>query len=306
MPKDLRVKQDFEHFTVVDRFGNALPFSKGILATSILATGAETPHAYEVAHHIQRYLYDNQINTISADELTLLSAEKIAEVLSDQAAESYLLWRKARRIGRPMIISLLGSSGVGKSTLATRLALRLGINRVVTTDAIREVLRTVIPTSVLPELHVSSYEAIEADLKEEQTSTYHRQARAVGSASAAVAKRYVREKKNVLFEGVHLLPGSMTKELSGMDENPIIVEVLLALDDPQTHGNRLARRLTSEPGRDGTRHLKKFEVIRSLQETLQALSQKAGIREFDVGSDEDLTQEIVREIVDQALDKGNG
>jgi 2-phosphoglycerate kinase len=230
-----------------------------------------------------------------------LTAEKLSELLSEESAESYLLWRKARRIGRPIIISLLGSSGVGKSTLATRLALRLGINRVVTTDAIREVLRTVIPVSVLPELHVSSYEAIEIDLKEAQASTYHRQARAVASASAAVAKRYVREKRNVLFEGVHLLPGYMTEQLNGMGEQPIVVEILLALGDRELHNSRLSHRLVTEPGRDGTRHIKRFDVIRNLQDTMQNLSRKAGIREFDVGSDEDLTQKIVKEIVEQAL-----
>ena len=301
MPRDLKVERAFENFTVVDRLGNALPFSKGILATSILATGAETPQVYEVAHAVQSHLYRQQLTRISAEELTALTAETLSRLLSDELAESYLLWRKARRIGRPIVISLLGSSGVGKSTLATRLALRLGINRVVTTDAIREVLRTVIPASVLPELHVSSYEAIEIDLKEAQTSTYHRQARAVASASAAVARRYVKEKRNVLFEGVHLLPGYIAEQLNGMDEQPIVVEILLALGDRELHNNRLSHRLRAEPGRDGSRHLKGFDVIRNLQDTMQDLSRKAGIRQFDVGSDEDLTQKIVKEIVDQAL-----
>ncbi|MBT8442774.1 MAG: hypothetical protein KJO76_10345 [Gammaproteobacteria bacterium] len=302
MPTDLRVKQDFRDFVVVDRFGSELPFSKGLLATSILATGAETPRAYEVAHHVQDYLHDRRLQRISAEELTNLTADTIARLQSEDVAERYLLWRRARRIGRPIIISLLGSSGVGKSTLATRLALRLGINRVITTDSIREVLRTVVPASVLPELHVSSYEAIADDLEELHSSTYHRQARAVASASAAVAKRCVNETKNALFEGVHLLPGSLAGHLGDMDENPIVVEFLLSLGDPELHNNRLVHRQVSEPGRNGARHLASFEVIRELQQTMQEAARKAGIPEFDVGSDEDLTQRIVREIVRQALE----
>ncbi len=163
MPIDLRMDAGLGHCVVVDRLGNTLPFSKGILATSILATGIETPRAYEVARTIQDRLVREQTDRIDSDALTLVTAQQIEQLVSKEIADSYMLWRKARRIGRPIIISTLGSSGVGKSTLATRLALRLGINRVVTTDAIREVLRTVIPASVLPELHVSSYEAIESD-----------------------------------------------------------------------------------------------------------------------------------------------
>lgn len=301
MPIDLRRDTGLEHCNVVDRLGNELPFSKGILATSILATGIQTPSAYDVARIIQERLKGDNTEQISSEKLTQITAEEVARLVSSDIAESYLLWRKARRIGRPIIISMLGSSGVGKSTLATRLALRLGINRVVTTDAIREVLRTVIPTSVLPELHISSYEAIETDLQEAQASTYHRQARAVSSACAAVARRYVKETKNVLFEGVHLLPGFISRELQDMDENPIVVELLLALRDEDTHNARLNHRLVHEPGRDGTRHLQKFEVIRGLQLSMQNLARNANVPEYDVGSDEDLTQKIVRAIVAKAL-----
>ena len=277
-------------------------FPRGSLATSILATGVETPIAYEVARNLQDHLHGNQIREIESDELMKLTGQELSRLVSPEVAEGYLLWRKARRIGRPIVVSMLGSSGVGKSTLATRLALRLGINRVVTTDAIREVLRTVIPSSVLPELHVSSYEGIESEFKETRESTYQRQSRAVASACGAVARRYVKEKKNVLFEGVHLLPGFLTREVEDMDERPIVVEILLAVGDEDMHFARLTHRLDSEPGRDGARHLQHFSVIRELQASMQSLAEEAGVPEYDVGRDEDLTQRIVKAIVAKALD----
>ena len=46
---------------------------------------------------------------------------------------------KMRRLARPLIILLGGPTGAGKSTVATMLASRLGITRVIPTDAIREV-----------------------------------------------------------------------------------------------------------------------------------------------------------------------
>lgn len=302
MPIDLRADIELPHCAVVDRLGNSLPFSKGILATSILATGIETPKAYEVARFVQERLRQRNSYSIDSDDLTAITAEHIGELVSAETAERYMLWRQARRIGRPIVVSMLGSSGVGKSTLATRLALRLGINRVVTSDAIREVLRTVIPNSVLPELHRSSYEEAKGEPEQDHASTYHRQARAVASACVAVGKRYVKEKRNVLFEGVHLLPGMMTQELEGMEEKPIVVELMLALDDENLHNARLSHRLVSEPSRDGTRHLQNFDVIRGLQRSMRDLAQTAGVPEYDVGSDEDLTQKIVKAIVAKALD----
>ena len=58
--------------------------------------------------------------------------------------------RSAGGPGRPVVIVLGGAPGSGKSTLATNLAVRLDITRVVTTDAMREVLRVVVPATVLP------------------------------------------------------------------------------------------------------------------------------------------------------------
>src|SRR6185503_6884115 len=52
-----------------------------------------------------------------------------------------------------------GTTGVGKSTLATQLATRLGIVRVVATDAIREVMRALFSHELMPTLHASSFEA---------------------------------------------------------------------------------------------------------------------------------------------------
>jgi len=302
MPSDHVADKTLWTCQVIDRLGTSRPFSKGLLATSILATGIKPLTAYEVAKLVQDRLRKSGEEVIDSATLTQITADGISRAVSSEVAERYLLWRKARKIGRPIIISMLGSSGVGKSTLATRLALYLGINRIVTTDSIREVLRTVIPQSVLPELHVSSYEATETDLNEAPSSTYHRQSRAVVSACAAVARRYVHEKRNVLFEGVHLLPGYLTRELEGMDEKPIVVELLLALEDKGIHNARLNDRLVTEPGRDGRRHLERFEVIRGLQDNMRGLAQAANISEYDVGSDQDLTQNIVREIVTKALD----
>ncbi|MEZ5670818.1 MAG: AAA family ATPase, partial [Alphaproteobacteria bacterium] len=144
--------------TVRDRVGLHLPFSRGIMASAILATGLPTDQAYAIASRIQRDLDAQGPREIAADELAALAAAAIDRMADPSYGQRYRSWRAAKRSGRPVVVVLSGAPGVGKSTVATRLANRLGIARVVTTDTIREVLRTVIPASVLPELHASTYE----------------------------------------------------------------------------------------------------------------------------------------------------
>ncbi len=105
------------------------------------------------------------------------------------------------------MIVLCGAPGTGKSTLATRIAVRLDITRVVTSDAIRDVLRTVVPKRSLPELHRSTFELVVPD-SPEPFSGFDRQCNAVGSAAVAIADRLADEHRSLILEGVHMLPGA--------------------------------------------------------------------------------------------------
>lgn len=139
---------------VCDWEGAGLPFSKGLLATQILATGLETDRAYAIAADVERELVEKRVRAISAGELEERVSSMLTTRISAESATRFLAWRSVKRSGRPFLVALCGVPGVGKSTLATRLAVRLGINHLITTDTIREVLRTVIPETVLAELHV--------------------------------------------------------------------------------------------------------------------------------------------------------
>ena len=298
MPADLRSETP-EPIQVRDNDGVDLPFSRGIMATSILATGVETDRAYGIAETIQRTLLTSGCSELDTDSLADLAAAKIAESAGDAAAARYVAWRHVRHANRPIVVCLAGAPGVGKSTLATRLALRLGVNRVVPSDAIREVLRTVIPDTVLPELHVSTYEAPDGTDGGSPRSGFVRQARAVTNASAAVASRLSAEGRHVILEGVHLLPGDVSARLRELESEALVVEVLLTLSDACAHQLHLRRRARTEPHRDGSRHLRNFPVIRQLQDELQRRAALAGVPEFDISRPEQLTQHIVDRIVDQ-------
>jgi len=296
MPIDLAPQNEASLIQVRDRAGTGLPFSRGLMATSILVTGLRTEDAYAAAADIQQQLIRRQDNEIDADELAELAQRTIEDRAGTAAAERYRAWRRAKRSGRPVIVVLAGAPGVGKSTLATRLAVRLGITRVVTTDTVREVLRSVIPRSVLPELHISTYETTETHPGDPPLGAFHRQARAVSAATTPIAARMASEHTSAIIEGVHLMPGFLSSELADHPVNPIVVEMTAVLDDTDHHRAHLVRRAHSEPAREGRRHLSHLGRIRDLQQLLVDQAKAADVPVYDIAHSHDLTQRIVDEV----------
>jgi 2-phosphoglycerate kinase len=298
MPSDLAIDRNDSLIQVRDRRGVDLPFSKGLMATSILATGLETGRAHAIAADVERILRNRQTREVGADDLANLAIQAIERTAGREAAERYSAWRRAKRAGCPIVVALGGAPGVGKSTIATRLALRLGINRVVPTDAVREVLRTVVPDTVLPELHVSTYESIERHGEADMSLTnFRRQAHAVLSASVAVAARLTSERRSVILEGAHLLPGEVRRHLAERGSDAIVIELLMTVAHEDAHRDHLTQRLRAEPARGGARHLTHLPVIRRLQDELRSLAHSADVAEHDVAHPEDLTQRIVDQVV---------
>src|SRR5919107_864662 len=93
-------------------------------------------------------------------------------------------------------------SGVGKSTIATMLAARLGVNRVIATDVIRQVLRAFFTHEAMPTVHHSAFEA-------GGIAGYRDQAQRAGTGITPIVPRAANEGKPVVVEGVHVVPGGV-------------------------------------------------------------------------------------------------
>jgi len=87
MPSDLAAAGRL--VIVRDSAGLGLPFSKGLMATSILATGAETDQAYAIAAEIQRELTGRAASDIDAHELAMLAARTIEARAGAEFAARY-------------------------------------------------------------------------------------------------------------------------------------------------------------------------------------------------------------------------
>src|ERR1051325_9362430 len=59
---------------------------------------------------------------------------------------------------RSVILLIGGATGTGKSTVATEVAHRLGINRVTSTDVVRQTIRGFFAPEYMPSIHRSSFD----------------------------------------------------------------------------------------------------------------------------------------------------
>ena len=132
-----------------------LPFSKGLLASQIMVTGLSPYRAYQVAEEVELRLMEGRRGAIESSELATITLEVIRDVAGERYASNYLRWQRVEHLDVPIVILIGGATGVGKSTIATQLAARLGIVRFVATDAIREVMRSMFSPELMPTLQLA-------------------------------------------------------------------------------------------------------------------------------------------------------
>jgi 2-phosphoglycerate kinase len=301
MPIDLMDAD--RRITIANRSGDVLPFSRGILASSLLSTGIATEEAYRLASVVQSRLLKLRTGAIDAEQLVGMIHEILVDEEPDGTAGRWLAWRTAKRSGRPVVVVFSGAPGVGKSTVAARMAVRFGISSLITSDSIRDVLRTVIPASVLPELHRSTFELVDSE-GPGQFSNFDRQANAVANATIAVAHRLAAERRSAVLEGVHLLPGLMGRALASHPARPIVVERLIIERSDDAHKAKLERRAISEPLRLGARHIADIARIRAIQSHLQARADASGTPTIGTANLAMATHEIVDEIAGLVENEG--
>jgi 2-phosphoglycerate kinase len=252
--------------TIVRKGESGLPYSKGLMARSLTASGLSVERSYHAARVLEARLAGRA--EVDVDELRGLAAEVVREEEGDEAAARFLDWQGLDRLERPLIVLLGGAPGVGKSTLASLLAARLGITRVIATDAVRHVIRAFFAKEFMPIVHMSSFEAgATVDPAEVQDGDpdivgYLRQAASVRTGVHAIVERAVQERTPMILEGVHLIPGTLDPELRA---GCVPVEAVVAIEDEALHRSHFSLRGGSRPA---MRYLRRFEQIRKLQDHL--------------------------------------
>jgi 2-phosphoglycerate kinase len=254
--------------TLVFHKGHGLPYSKGLMAQALLATGLSPERSFELAREVERRLGERGNAQIDVAALHAICEEVLAAEEGEPSVRRYRGWRRLDRLERPLVVLIGGTTGVGKSTLATMLAARLGINRVIPTDVIRQVLRAFFTHEAMPSVHHSAFEAGGLD-------GYADQAERVGTGIAAIVERAAGEGKPLIVEGVHVLPGGVGQEVRGCC---VAVEALVVVGDEELHRGHFSHRPGTRPAE---RYLARFSDIRTLQSHLAELALAAGVEVID-------------------------
>jgi len=266
------------HITISDQ-DPGLPYSKGLTASQVMVSGLSAFRAYEVAEAIETRLLDEGRLTISSEELSALTLETIRELAGDRYATNFERWQDVQRLDVPLVILIGGAVGVGKSTIATHLAHRLGIVRVVGTDtSIREVMRAMLSEELMPSLHVSSFQTDRAVREPTRRSDalvagFREQTQAVSVGIQAMIDRSITEGTSIVIEGVHVVPGFF--DLDAYGDKLVAVPLVFEVEDEGRHLNHLAVRETGV--RPAERYARNFENIRKLQRYIKSQALSHGV-----------------------------
>ena len=166
--------------------------------------------------------------------------------------------------GRPPILVLVaGATGVGKSTTAVKIANEHSFARLLSTDAIREIMR-VVDTTDDSALHRSSFSRGESG---DAVLDWQDTCKAVEAGILATIERARREGIVLILEGVHLEPSSRLLR-SWQDSGGIALGIVMHVEDEAQHTSFLKQR-ESHSFRNADRYISALPRIRSIQESLK-------------------------------------
>ncbi|TYZ58757.1 hypothetical protein PybrP1_011551 [[Pythium] brassicae (nom. inval.)] len=185
------------------------------------------------------------------------------------------------------VVLLGGTSGTGKSTLASLLAARLRLTTVLPTDSVRHILRAFTPRDANPCAFVSTYQAGDALSADEVAALavatdgvmsanrlhkrkvlrgYKLQSELVLAQLDQVLTTFARRRQSLVVEGVHLNTDQMVELVR---RHPNCVPFVIYISNELKHRERFAvraRHMTIDP--QANKYIQYFDNIRIIQRHL--------------------------------------
>lgn len=289
---------------IVTGGGKRRPFSKGFLSQSLLAAAVEPDDAFEVAREIEQGLLDEGRREVDRGALRRLVYEAMRRRFGPREAARYLVWRRFQEPEQPVILLLGGAAGVGKSSLAQEVAHRLGIARVVSTDAIRQVMRIMLSPDLVPAIHASSYDAYRVmpglESEDPVIEGFRAQAATVSVGVRAMVDRAVAENTSMIVDGVSILPGMIDPE-QWAGQAHLIFLVVATLDEEEFR-QRFAARARDAVHRPPHRYVEHLDAILRIQDHILELAEAFDVPIVDNVSFDASVLSIVRHVT-EALGK---
>jgi 2-phosphoglycerate kinase len=157
-------------------------------------------------------------------------------------------------------------------------------------------MRAFFSREFMPAVHYSSFEAgramAEEDADGEQAvlDGFVQQTRDVLVGVEASIDRALQEGWSIVLEGVHLVPGMLPREIQGA----LVVQCVLAIDDPEAHASHFWIRDTDSDGvRPYEKYLDSFDDIRLVQDYILRRARKHDVPIIENGNIEEAIAEMM-------------
>jgi 2-phosphoglycerate kinase len=253
-----------------------LPYSKGLMAKSLIATGVSVERAYLLARRLELDLADRNERAVDPDRLQELAIEVLGEDEGTAAVRRLMRFQELQQLDRPIIVLVGGATGTGKSSVATEVAHRLGITRVTSTDFVRQTMRAFFSQEFMPSIHYSSFDAAAAVTDEDGDADlrgFLDQTRNVLVGVKASIDRALEEGWSMVLEGVHLVPG-MLPAIDGA----LVVPCVLTISSAEVHSTHFwIRDAHSEGVRPVEKYLTQLDKIRKIQDYIVERAQRTRV-----------------------------
>jgi len=302
-----RKRSDRVHRTIMVREGDhGLPYSKGLMANTIMMSGLSPARAYQVSQVIEDRLLDLGGGWVAADDLRRVAADVISEEAGDRYAQAYRKWQTVVHLDAPLIVLIGGGTGVGKSTISTQLAARLGVVRVISTDAIREVMKGTFSQDFMPTLYRSSFDAADVVRAKSPRAEdallvgFRDQVAAVAVGVKALIERAVTESTDVVIEGAHIVPGFI--DLEAFADRAVIVPIVIQVEDEDLHRSHFYVRAGDSRARPMERYLAHFPNIRKIQKYIKSLALQHGVPAISNYDLDACLASVIDHVIDRAVE----
>ena len=252
--------------------GEEIPFSKGLMARALIVTGLDPERSHTIARRVDKDLADRNATSLDLDRLGEIAADVIGDDEADRTLRRLRRLDALQRLDEPLLLLVGGTTGTGKSTIATEAAHRLGITRVTSTDFIRQTMRAFFSEEFMPSVHYSSFEARLALTRAEEEESgdaailgFLDQTRNVIVGVQAALERAATERWSMVLEGVHLVPGMVVTDV----QHAFVVQCVVAIEDENLHRSHFwVRDYATEGLRPLEKYLDSLPQIREIQDYL--------------------------------------
>lgn len=163
----------------------------------------------------------------------------------------------------PRLLVIAGATGTGKSTASVQIAADIGFARLLSTDAIREIMRSCDEERKEVALHRSSFSRGSSG---EPVIDWLDTCQAVEGGIVATIDRARREGIDLLIEGVHINPSERLLR-SWREAGGIAVGLVMTVGEEDRHRSMIRSR-DAHSFRRPDRYLAAFPRIRAIQEGL--------------------------------------